>query len=120
MNVIANYSFGKKGRLAGWSVGSAARCRSQPVIGYAVNAGGDFINSAPFFGEEQIVVNSWIGHRLKLKRAGIDFRLGIDNAFSEDEPYLYRAIDGGAARPVPTVRLKPVQRTFTLSASFKY
>ena len=120
VNVITNYSFGKEGRLAGWSVGSAARWRSKPVIGYAVTAGGEFINTAPFFGEEQIVVNSWIGHRLKLKRLGIDFRLGIDNIFSDNEPYLYRALDGGNGRPIPTVRLKPVQRTFTFSASFKY
>jgi outer membrane receptor for ferric coprogen and ferric-rhodotorulic acid len=119
-NVITNYSFPREGKLDGWSLGSAARWRGEPVIGYALDANGQFVNSRQFFGKQQTIVNAWIGHRLKRKALTMDIRFGIDNVLNENEPYLYRAVDDGAGNPAPTVRVKPTERTFTLTTSVKF
>jgi hypothetical protein len=119
-NLVTNYSFSKEGPLDGWSVGAAGRWRDNPVIGYAVNSNGEFVNNEPFYGKQQTIVNSWIGHRLKLKTLAIDFRLGIDNVLNENEPYLYRAVDDGSGNAAETVRMKPTERTFTFTTSIKF
>ena len=119
-NVVTDYRFGRTSRLSGWNVGADARWRGAPTIGYRVDAAGNFLNRNPFWGKEQTIVDSWIGYRLKWREATIDVRLRVDNLLDDADPYLYRAVDDGKGNAVPTVRLKPTPRAFTLSSTLTF
>ncbi|MES2693292.1 MAG: hypothetical protein V4773_07450, partial [Verrucomicrobiota bacterium] len=86
----------------------------------AIDASGQFDNNRPFHGAEQLLVDSWLGYRLKWKKYALDFRLRAENVLNDDDPYLYRAVDDGTGNAYPTVRLKPAPRAFTFSTSVAF
>jgi len=113
--LVTDYRFPKNSFLDAWNIGSSARWRSEPVIGFKLNATGGFDNQRPFLGKQQTLVDAWIGYRLRVKKSMVNFRLRIENALEESTPYIYKAVDDGRGNPAVTNRLTPTERAYTFS-----
>ncbi len=82
INVITNYDF-RHGRLAGWSVGGAARYQSAATLAYTPVQNPGYITydlSRPFRDEAELNFDVWVGYRRKIFNGKIDWRIQVNVA----------------------------------------
>lgn len=121
-NFVANYSFAKGSRLAGWNVGAAVRWQDKIGIGYPVTtdaSGVVHIDVAnPYYSPAETNVDGWIGYSRKLWDDRITWRikLNVRNVIGDSSPVAVTAQPWGETA---VARLAPERRWY-ISSSFEF
>jgi len=90
MNLVTSYGF-TEGPLAGFTAGGALRWQDKASIGYGLYVDPDGLILSdldrPFFGDEQLNGDIWVGYGRKLMEDKVNWRvqLNIRNAFGDDD-----------------------------------
>jgi len=82
VNVVTNYDF-KHGKLAGWSVGGAARYQSSSILGYKPIQQTNYISydlNSPYRDRAETDFDMWIGYKRRLFSDKVDWRVQLNVA----------------------------------------
>lgn len=119
VNVITNYTFSNSSlflpMLKGVNVGGGARYQSKASVGFpvSVDSSGATIVSIdrPYWGDEEIAVDAWIGYRRKIFDDRVDWKIQLNatNLTTGSDPITVRAQPWGAPA---IVRVPPEKRWY--------
>lgn len=122
-NFIGRYQFDRDTPLRGFAVGSAARWRTAPVIGYA-RVGNVLDPTRPFKGLRSTNLDGWLDYERTFALRGTKIRwsaqLRIQNVFDDRTLHPWTADDDGTGRPYIQSRRTPSARQFVLSSAFAF
>ena len=110
--------------MKGWNVGGAARWQDNVGIGRPVIDDPElgFISDLanPIFGDDELIVDAWIGWGRPLNFAGQEgdwrLQLNVRNLFDEDDLI---PVQANPDLTIPVVRI-PVERTWELRSTYRF
>ncbi|MBI5767195.1 MAG: hypothetical protein HZA93_05320 [Verrucomicrobia bacterium] len=120
-NAVTNYDF-RTGRLAGFSIGGAARWQDRVAIGFkpVKNAAGSWVSdiTQPYYGSDQINFDGWIRYdrRILDNKVRWSVQLNIRDLLASDELIAASAQPNGQ---IASARI-PQPNKWTLTSSFEF
>lgn len=122
-NLVTTYSFDKRSRLRGVSIGGGGRWQDKVAIGYPYTNVPDSTTripdvQKPFFGPEEFIVDSWLRYerRILKGKVGLIVQLNANNLFNNDDLIpVGTQPDGSTA-----VYRIPAIRSYELSVRFNF
>ena len=122
VNLVANYTFSRSSRLAGWSTGAGFRWQSKIGIGYPIARNPDLSVTTdikhPYYAPGETNVDAWVAYTRKLWRNRIEWKVQLNakNLFGGGDPIAVTVQPWG---DVAATRLPPERRWY-LNNTFSF